>query len=290
MTSGTNNKEATRNERPEVHIYPHDTPLEAIKSSINAAGSSYRCTKYVHFIRHGQGAHNVNQEYHSIENIDARLTEKGQAQCHVFAQSILEEKPHLLDTQLVVTSPLTRCIQTALLSLHPALQNNPELPVVAHESVRETVNYNCDRRRSVAEISAEHPRVDFTHVEHDRDPIWHRYEERLGEGYNKHRESAELHVVAERGRQFFAWLARRPEERVVVCSHAAFLRCLLNFGQAWPVPFQPPQNLDTRTVPSTRQQQPSNVPVVRYMDNALATSMKLTFDNRELRSLIVAFE
>ena len=33
--------------------------------------------------------------------------------------------------------------------------------IVAHESVRETVNFTCDARRAISAIAADFPRVDF---------------------------------------------------------------------------------------------------------------------------------
>ena len=184
-----------------VHLYPHDTPWNVIQSS---SAFTYRCSKVVHFLRHAEGHHNVKQDYRSLAHMDARLTEKGREQCRLFSESIVLERAHLLDTELVVTSPLSRCLETTLLSLDPVLQHKPLVPIIALDHVRETVNYNCDRRSPVAELSLEHPRVDFSHVEGcDHDPVWQHYDDRLGADYDQHRESAELHVVADRARRFF---------------------------------------------------------------------------------------
>lgn len=262
-----------------VDVYPHDTPLESLDGK-------YRQIKQLHWIRHAQGTHNVNMDLQLIENIDARLTDLGKEQCRSLADTIQKgERPYLYEAELVVTSPLTRCIQTTLLSLEPVLQKNSNLPVVANELVRETVNYNCDRRRTVAEISKDHPVVDFSHIETDHDHIWQQYEDRLGDyhTHGAHRESAELHVVADRARRFFDWLSERPETHVVVCSHAAFLRCLWNFGHPSHAPWQPPQDLDGR--PDAK-----NEPVVRFqMEEHLVQQLQSEFSNCEMRSMIVAF-
>jgi len=78
---------------------------------------------------------------------------------------------------MVVTSPLTRCVQTALISF-PALAAMPSeaCPFVAHESVRETVNFTCDARRAISAIAADFPRVDFAHCPDDHDAVWAKYE------------------------------------------------------------------------------------------------------------------
>jgi broad specificity phosphatase PhoE len=260
-------------------------------------------TKIVHFVRHAEGTHNVKQDYAHPDHLDARLTTKGKQQCQALAERIANadalQDPELYqlreNTDLIVTSPLTRCIETALYSFGPLLSSSspsnitPPLKMIAHDAIRETVNYSCDRRRTLTEIQQDHPSVDYTHCASDHDDIWTKYVEQLGceKTYPHHRESGELHVVAERGRDFFAWLERRPERHVVVCSHSAFMRCLWNFGNnEGGVPMAPPQNV------SPAPAQALHVPVVRYKsanDTAFATCMRKDYKNCELRSMVVAF-
>ena len=262
-----------------VDVYPWGTPV-----------ADDRSTKLVHFLRHAQGTHNVNNDYRSKDNLDAPLTETGMVQCAELAQRIATATDGPLyqlreSAQLIVTSPLRRCIQTATLSLRPLVER--EIPMVAHESVRETVNYNCDRRRVMEEITKEHPAIDYKHMEHEHDDIWRSYEERFGcdETFTRHRESGEIHVVAERGRAFFQWLQDQPERHVVVCTHSAFLRCLKNFGNnpnegVLGVPLLPEQHADP----------PSQIiPVLQYDCDAFAQEMRRDYENCELRSLVVAF-
>lgn len=95
----------------------------------------------------------------------------------------------------VVTSPLTRCVQTALGSFPTLAARSPlEVPFVAHESVRETVNFPCDAHRPLSTLAAEFPRVDFSGCAqsggHDR--IWALYDAAVPEGYDGPRESADL--------------------------------------------------------------------------------------------------
>jgi broad specificity phosphatase PhoE len=279
-------------------VYPYGTKEEEIIKSGN-----YCHTKVVHFVRHAQGTHNVNREYRAIENMDARLTDYGKDQCRSLAESIRQSVQESStpttenaananlrnlheSAELVVTSPLTRCIQTSLISF-PMLAER-KVPFMAHSGVRETVNWNCDRRRNILDIAKDFGKdnVDFTHIPTDHDDVWEVYEKRLGtpEKWDTYRESGELHVVAERGRQFLEWLQTRPEQNVVVCSHCAFLRCFWNFGvNGEEVPFQPQQINDDR-------EDTTNVPVVRYCgDDTFAESIRVSFTNCELRSLVVAF-
>lgn len=260
-----------------VHIHPFDRKdIESIEKDANK--------KSLHFIRHAQGFHNVNKRYRDYQNLDARLTDYGLQQCHTLSREL--QSTGLLHSSsdiLIVTSPLTRCLQTTMYSLDSLLKDKRP-PIVALESVRETVNYNCDRRRSISELSMEFPMVDFGHIESDPDPIWDHYERQLGDDcdYTLHRESAELHVVADRGRDFFQWLARQPQSHVLVCTHSAFLRCIKNYGYG--VPHKPEQLLDDRTVPDKEDR-----PVLHYSNEAHGSSMKAEYANCELRSMTASF-
>jgi broad specificity phosphatase PhoE len=300
LSSVESSSPATKSKRI-FDIYPYGTKEEEIIKSGN-----YCHTKVVHFVRHAQGTHNVDREYNDIKNMDARLTDYGKDQCRSLAESIRQAAALKSSTstssptaetaansnlsnlhesaQLVVTSPLTRCIETSLISFPMLAEKN--VPFVAHSGVRETVNYNCDRRRNIQHIAKDFGKdeVDFTHIPTDHDDVWEVYEKRLGTEWDSIRESGELHVAAERGRQFMEWLQTRPERNVVVCSHCAFLRCFWNFGvNGEEVPFQPPQINDDR-------EDPTNVPVVRYCgDDTFVESTRLSFENCELRSLVVAF-
>jgi broad specificity phosphatase PhoE len=260
-----------------VHFYPYDTNLDDLHSTNNHYGT----IKKFHILRHAEGTHNVNKEYKDLKNLDARLTELGQDQCRQLAQC-LSTQEFVSRIDLVVTSPLTRCLQTALFSF-PMLSTH--IPFLAHESIRETVNYACDRRRTIRELQAEFPnRIDFSLCPEDKDAIWEAYDQRLGTDHTKHRESAELHVVADRARDFFQWVSSRSEQEIVVCTHSAFLRAFLNWGQEGGVPQQMEQCLDERELKV-------ELPVVQYGGGNAEWEafMRSDYENCELRSCIVAF-
>jgi broad specificity phosphatase PhoE len=287
-----------------VHIYPYGTT--SFDPNI-----PYKATKMLHLIRHAEGTHNVNQRYRDIANLDARLTERGIQQCRALSNRIRDAAAGgrsgscsplsdlATETDLIVTSPLTRCIQTTLLSLDHAINksdpsnstttNSKSPPVVlVYESVRETVNFNCDRRRDMRHVMRDfdHAGIDFSHIASREDAIWDAYVDQLGcdQTWTQHRESAELHVVADRGRDFFQWLSHRPERHVVVCTHSAFLRCIKNFGLDDTVPHQPPQILVNDTTCVCRD------PVLQFRgDDAFRQSMRSDYANCELRSMVVAF-
>ncbi|CAB9509952.1 Pfam:PGAM [Seminavis robusta] len=278
----------TPNYQP-VHLYPYSTNLPDLKAT-----DDYSTLKRIHIVRHAEGTHNVNKEYSDMVNLDARLTEKGKEQCQRLAQKLQDASPSsalgqlLKNTELVVTSPLTRCLQTAMLSFPTLTDDNEKVLFVAHESIRETVNYACDRRRPISELEKHfRDRVDFGEIEQDHDEIWESYVRRSQQLLDKPKESAELHVVADRARDFFQWAKLRPEREMIVCTHSAFLRAFLSWGQPGGVLWIMPQTLDTRNPkPATE------TPVVAYHgddDGSFEAAIRQDYENCELRSFVAAY-
>lgn len=178
---------------------------------LSSSGGAYDQVKVLHVVRHAQGVHNINKNYRDEIFLDARLTELGRQQSEKLAQKVLN-----LSIDLIVTSPMTRCIQTLMYSFPHVLgqrrlllssSSAMSIPFIAHEALREAVNFKCDQRRPISELEAEFgDRLDFSVCPNDEDFIWNEYETRYGRNYQDHRESAELHLLAERGRQFLYWL------------------------------------------------------------------------------------
>jgi broad specificity phosphatase PhoE len=187
-----------------------------------------RC-KRIFFIRHAQGYHNIPEDENELlkENSgtkywDARLTPHGEAQCTSLKANIRGdtvwgfEKPLNLD--LVVVSPLTRTLQTAVLSLgDPTSPGAP--PFIATELCRERVaDYMCDGRRNLSELKAEFPGVDFSLITDEEDV-----------GFVTQKEDDTL--AQARGVKFLQWLCCRPEIHIAVVTHSVFLKnLLLQFG------------------------------------------------------------
>ena len=278
---------ANNAKRPFVDVYPFGTD--------SASLPHYSAIKTIFFVRHAEGTHNVKKAYRDMENLDARLTERGKGQCRALADRIDQKADdvvkHLKESaELVITSPMTRCVQTALLTMQPVLQARPTVQVIAHEGIRETVNYNCDRRRNLSEIRNEFPQVDFAPLaDQEEDPLWEYYEKWLGsdQEYTTHRESAQIYKVGERGRTFlFEYLIHRPEEHIVLCSHRAFSRAFFNFGHG-------DSGNHTRDVEQTldsRTNKEDDI-IFRYMgeDETFGKSLRADYNNCELRAMILAF-
>lgn len=196
-----------------------------------------RC-KRIYFIRHAEGYHNVGErestlnpkvdillEKHSgLKYLDSKLTPKGEEQClrlkeHIRGETVWQyNKPLSLD--LVVVSPLTRTLQTAVLALgEPGSPGAP--PFLASEMCRERIgDYICDKRRKKSELVKEYPHIDFCLVETEED-----------EQFEKQKEDEEL--AGKRAVKFLQWLCGRPEIHIAVVCHSVFLKCLFRqFGNA----------------------------------------------------------
>ena len=252
-----------------------------------------------------QGTHNVDQNGVTLRdpaNHDARLTPFGEQQCEALSLS-LRRDGRVAGATLVVTSPLTRCVQTALLCFEGRVADDARF--VAHESVRETLNFACDARRGSDALTRDFASrgVDFSLVVDpedaiDRasaspyacDPLWRKYEAVVGDAreWDDHRESCDLVSVADRARAFFAWLETRDEREVAVSSHSAFMRCLFSWGHAGGVRAAPEQTL--WRVGGAADEGDAGTPVVTYgNDAAFEARMREDWDNCELRSFLVCY-
>ncbi|CAN4092279.1 unnamed protein product [Withania somnifera] len=163
----------------------------------------HRC-KTIHLVRHAQGIHNVEGEkdhsaYLSPHLFDAHLTPLGWQQVdhlreHVHASGIFKK------VELVITSPLLRCMQTAV-------------GVFGGEDYTDGMDgvHWCDKRRSISEYRPLFPAIDFSLVESDDDVLWKPDIREL----NKE--------VASRGIEFLKWLWTRKEKEIAIVTHSGFL-------------------------------------------------------------------
>jgi broad specificity phosphatase PhoE len=257
------------------HHHADGKPLEKIKairiSSSKISDQIPPGTKIVHWVRHGQGIHNVAGEqdrlhgYLKEENEDALLTEKGKLQCNELA--IKSKELGICDrADLLVVSPMHRTIQTASYGF-PLLLG--KIPWIAIENLRETTGLHpCDRRRPISEHMEHYPHIDFSHVLDDIDPLYHLYTcEREPDAH-----------VALRARKFLEWLAAREEKEVVVVTHSAFLRVLFRtvfaVEEADRTAFN---NCELRTflvtMPEAHSDKGANSPIVTHAEKVKAVSV-----------------
>jgi broad specificity phosphatase PhoE len=170
-------------------------------------------TKIVHCIRHGQSTFNAHWDEHGEDpgHFDARLTELGQRQ-------VAERAPELRDHpyELVVTSPLTRAIQTTL----GLFGDHPSRPPIHIECLhREHLESSCDVGRAPALLAQDFPHLAFDHL----DEVWWHNEGELDPRGFVYEPSP---VFEGRVEEFRRWLVGRPEKLIAVVGHGTFFNRL----------------------------------------------------------------
>jgi broad specificity phosphatase PhoE len=186
--------------------------------------------KTVHFVRHGQGFHNLladiasasgrtwTQFSHTPQNpyvmpeiLDAPLTEKGRQQALGLQQRVraFETQP-----ELIILSPTCRALQTGTIVFEHLVG---KVPFLAHEMTREESGVHCcDKRRPKSRQEKEFPMVDFSMIETEEDRLFH-----------DHKRESKMEV-GERVYKFMEWLSFRPETNIAVASHSGWLLTLFN--------------------------------------------------------------
>ncbi len=160
-------------------------------------------------IRHGQSTANVAYDETGIDPgvTDARLTPTGEAQVRE-ARSLLRDRP----VELVVVTPLTRALQTAL-GIFEGHPSNPRFVVEALH--RERLEGSGDVGRAPVHLVAEYPTLDFDHL-HD---VWWHAEGEVGPSGLQ---VEPLDTTLQRVALFREYLAGRSERHVAVVGHGTF--------------------------------------------------------------------
>jgi broad specificity phosphatase PhoE len=166
-------------------------------------------TKTVHCIRHGQSTFNAAFEREQIDPLhwDAPLTELGLRQVREAAAQV-RDVPY----ELIVTSPLTRAIQTTL----GLFKDHPSADRIRVESLhREHLASSCDVGRGPHELGRDFPGLAFDHLD---EVWWHKEGERDERGFVIEPDL----VLIDRVERFRTWLAGRPETLIAVVGHGTF--------------------------------------------------------------------
>ena len=190
----------------------------------------------VTFIRHGVAKHNLldpstgkHPDICDPIYFDPQLVNRGMQD----ALAVRERLSHtvLSSTELIITSPLTRCLQTANLIFLPGnyatsgngndqsspntLAPPPPPPIICIEAVREAYGMHYpDKRRDKRLLQQHWPTVQFDPTMTNVDELWS----------DEHRESC--NDVCKRIEQFLQWLVQRPEQHIVVVSHGVWIETL----------------------------------------------------------------
>lgn len=92
------------------------------------------------------------------------------------------------------------------------------LPVLANELCHERAGkHTCDKRLPRTVLGALYPAVDYSQIEAEDDPYW-------GDGLTREPWLG----VATRAAQLAEWLVARPEVRLALAAHSAFLLAMFN--------------------------------------------------------------
>jgi len=165
----------------------------------------------VYLIRHGQSVFNAYFAEHQRDPMipDAPLSDIGRAQV-VAGRATVARLPR---PEVVITSPLTRAIDTSL-GLFGELGVRFEVSALH----RERVEHSCDLGRSPRVLAESYPALDFAHLD---DPWWHVGADDEGGLAVEPEED-----FAARVGHFRGWIAGRAERSVAVVGHGAFFRHL----------------------------------------------------------------
>jgi len=191
---------------------------------------------------------------------DAELTEAGRNQCYALRGKM--DRNRLVDPlqrthiDLVVVSPLRRCLETADIIFGPCRADGRSdlKPFLVHDLCRERFGeFYCDKRLPMSETM--------------RDPRWSRMDWQTqtedwpasvmpfsdeDTAWSEERETEEH--VHDRAIRFLQWLSSRPEQELAVVTHSSFLKNLFKvFGgdtstQDQDVLRAVPANCELRTV------------------------------------------
>jgi len=137
-------------------------------------------TRFV-FIRHGEASHNVafrtvgEAAYLDPENKDACLTADGKAQVLESVKKIQEELDGITQFLTVISSPLSRCIETAL-AFRDTIKFS-QISVIDDLIECQGGGHVCNMRKTAAEIKVNFPLInlammdDIMPVRVDREPL-----------------------------------------------------------------------------------------------------------------------
>mmetsp|Transcript_10099 Transcript_10099/g.16321 ORF Transcript_10099/g.16321 Transcript_10099/m.16321 type:complete len:280 (+) Transcript_10099:107-946(+) len=232
-----NNHETAEKEEHLRHLlaanWPRSVQMNARRCPLNGEKVKLKKgEKILYFVRHGQGFHNKaaaeskfkcdcgsentgNCPYLDEKLVDPHLTEVGKMQMEPLSK--ITEKLHS-QPEIVFVSPLARAIQTALFGFSSLVEDDGQtkIPFIADRNARETAGLHmCDKRRSLKDIKAEFPFVDFSNIQDEQDKLW-----------TPEREAPKSLIL--RAYLFMLGIRQRKEDIIGVVSHSGWLLTLFN--------------------------------------------------------------
>jgi broad specificity phosphatase PhoE len=191
---------------------------------------------------HSFGAPNFSDVFEAEEMHkyrDSPLSARGIQQ----AQQLQKSRPEFVqDLDLVVTSPLTRALQTFELGVKDHVQDH--VPIIALPHAAERLYLISDQGRPVPELQKQFPYVDFeTGFETDNavggsdgDSWWYQHQRDVryaewrptGKGQRYACPGEPDHAFEERMLRLLKWLEDRPESKIAVVCHWGVIDWMLD--------------------------------------------------------------
>lgn len=179
-------------------------------------------TKHLWIVRHGQALHNPRAEaakdagcsfdeflelMRQDDCLDADLTDLGRQQANA-----VSERLSLVPFDAVVSSPLSRAIETADLAYPPTTTRMTAHKRMIVEDFREINGYLLNaQRRSKTELHNRFPAWDLSELQTEEDSLWtDELEQQMD--------------AAERGYKGLLWIAGRPETNILLACHGGILK------------------------------------------------------------------
>ena len=184
--------------------------------------------------------------------IDARLSKAGKERTRKELPHQLRHQANLQSfikeqrVELVLISPLTRCLQTYVFGVEPVLKEcipgfESKIPVLAIPLLRERVYTASDTGRPTSILQKEFPSVDFEACAEQHDKWWYQGPADGGE-YREWRphEGGQWYAVPGEPEEVFdhrikdldEWLSQRPEKNILIVCHWGVLSHLTS-GTGW---------------------------------------------------------
>eukprot|EP00164_Ancoracysta_twista_P004467 GFYU01006025.1.p1 GENE.GFYU01006025.1~~GFYU01006025.1.p1 ORF type:complete len:489 (-),score=65.94 GFYU01006025.1:132-1598(-) len=193
--------------------------------------------QHLFIIRHGESQYNefrkksIRNMYKSCDIFrdpmiyDAPLTTKGHQQVHALRKQVHELN---LDktVELVVVSPLTRALQTAVGAFGEC-----DIPFEVLALHRERTDTSCDVGRKPSQLAAEFPELDFSALEED---WWVWDKRRYFEEGSPQIPKEPFDRFKQRVIHFQQWIASRPERRIAIVGHSGFFMHFLGMWSKLP--------------------------------------------------------
>ena len=169
-------------------------------------------SKTLYCIRHGTASHNVNfpkigrKAYTGFH--DTPLVDFG----HIESLSLGQNWNDKNMIELVVVSPLTRTLETAINIFIDA----PNIPMIALDYIKEHPQSEeiCNSRKRLSVLKKKYPNIDFSHINNENDTMFQ---------LNKRPNDVELSELHKRIVFFKEWIRSRTEKNIAVISHSSFL-------------------------------------------------------------------